>query len=257
MTPQPRYPIYVPSKGRPDRKLSCVVSLLEASGVEFKIVVEWPDFEPYAEVYGADSLLVISERDKGIAATRNFIAEHAERSGAARHWQIDDNVKSFFKLNRKLVKCDPAVALGTVEDFVDRFENVAAAGLRSSAFGWGAQKPFVVNQSVYCCMLIASGYPYRFRGRVLEDCDYALQVLSGGHCTIQFSVFQIEKTISGKMSGGNTDDLYAGDGRVERSRWLEAAWPGLVKTSRRWGRPTHTLGHVWKHFTTPLKPKER
>jgi hypothetical protein len=55
------------------------------------------------------------------------------------------------------------------------------------------------------------------------------------------------------VKGGNTDDLYQGDGRLRMARDLERMWPGVVETKRRFGRPQHVIANSWKNFTTPLK----
>ena len=58
-----------------------------------------------------------------------------------------------------------------------------------------------------------------------------------------------------KMGGGNTSELYYGDGRLKMARSLERLWPGVVKTKRRFRRPQHVVFDQWRRFDTPLKLK--
>jgi hypothetical protein len=54
------------------------------------------------------------------------------------------------------------------------------------------------------------------------------------------------------MKGGNTDQLYAGDGRLEMARSLERNWPYVVETKRKYQRPQHHVKKIWTQFDTPL-----
>jgi hypothetical protein len=67
----------------------------------------------------------------------------------------------------------------------------------------------------------------------------------------QVNAFVIEKAAHWEVAGG-TDDLYQGDGRLVMARMLER-WPGVVKVTRKYGRPQHQIN--WKKFDTPLRLK--
>lgn len=54
------------------------------------------------------------------------------------------------------------------------------------------------------------------------------------------------------MKGGNSSQLYQGDGRTTMARSLERVWPGVVTTNRRFGRPQHVVADSWKKFDTKL-----
>jgi len=50
------------------------------------------------------------------------------------------------------------------------------------------------------------------------------------------------------MKGGNTDELYKGDGRLKMARMLEYVWPDVVKVKWRFGRPQHVVNwSIFKH----------
>jgi hypothetical protein len=71
-------------------------------------------------------------------------------------------------------------------------------------------------------------------------------------CTVAFNAFVADKITTMAVSGGNTEDLYRGDGRLKMARTLEKQWPGVVTTTHRFGRPQHHIRYTWKRFDTPL-----
>jgi hypothetical protein len=252
----PRYPVYIPSKGRADvcYTAKCFVD----GGVPFHLVVEPPEADAYAARFGRDRLLVLPFHDLGLGSipARNFIWEHAQAQGAARHWVIDDNIRHFVRrYQAKRVYCDPGIALRICEDFSDRYENVAISGLNYNMFVPDGERflPVQVNCHVYSCNLIRTDLPYRWRGRYNEDTDLCLQVLANGWCTVLLNTFLAKKIATMKVKGGNSAQLYQGDGRLKMARALERMWPGVVTVDRRFNRPQHVVN--WKKFDTPLRLK--
>lgn len=245
------YPIYIPSKGRADKCLTA--RALDDEGTPFRIVVEPQERKSYADAYGEARVLVLPFSDRGLVPVRNWIKDHATEEGYLRHWQLDDDLTSLKQCAKGgRVKREFRPLLASSEAFVDRYENVAIAGLKSAAYGHQTKVPFKTNQQVYGCVLVLNDLPYRWRGLRGEDTDFSLQVLSGGWCTILFEAFQFDTVSSGTMSGGNTDG-YEGDGRLERARELQRRWPKLIKIRRTHGRPGFDCGHIWRKFDTPLK----
>ncbi len=45
------------------------------------------------------------------------------------------------------------------------------------------------------------------------------------------------------MTGGNTDELYRGDGRLKMAKQLENRHPDVVKIRRRFGRWQHVVNY--------------
>jgi len=157
----------------------------------------------------------------------------------------------------KRIWCDSGAALHITEEFIDRYTNVAIGGLNYSFFGRNPRQghkvpPFRLNCHVYSCMLILNELPHEWRGRYNEDTDLCLQVLADGWCTIQMQIFLIDKLQTMTMKGGNTDQLYDGDGRLYMARSLERKWPGVVKTTRKFKRPQHHIKANWQHFDNKL-----
>lgn len=251
----PRHPVYVISKGRADCCLTA--RFLIKDGTPFRIVVEPQERAAYAEEFNDDRLLVLPFSNLGLGSVpaRNWVWDHAVSSGASSHWILDDNIRSTRRLFRgKRIRCSSSYALAIVEAFVDRYDNVGIAGLNYQMFvANNTTVPFYLNVHVYSCLLIDHRLEHRWRGRYNEDTDLCLQTLSAGWCTVLTNAFMIEKMRTMVMKGGNTHELYSGDGRLRMARDLERRWPGVVEVRRRFGRPQHFIKGHWRYFDTPLR----
>ena len=255
MTHEPRYPIYVISKGRFENCLTA--NFLSDDKVNFHLVVEPQEAEEYTNRYGKDRVYVLPFSNLGLGSipARNWVKEHATKAGYARHWILDDNIRAIFRRYKTYrIKCNSGPAFACVEDFTDRYENIAIAGMNYTMFCPDRQKaaPFYLNNHVYSCLLIMNSIPHQWRGRYNEDTDICLQVLADGWCTVLVNAFLIFKMQTMKMKGGNSDQLYQGDGRLKMARSLERVWPYVVEVDRRFQRPQHVVRDSWRKFDTPL-----
>jgi hypothetical protein len=255
---KPKYPAYIISKGRYENCLT--TKFFERDELEFKLVVEPQEFDFYSVLHGKENIHVLpfSNLGQGSIPARNWVKNHATENGHERHWIFDDNIRKIFRRYKgKKIPCNANIALSVVEEFVDRYENVAIAGLNYDTFvqNFEVRKPFNINCHVYSCLLILNSLPHKWRGRYNEDTDLCLQVLADGWCTILMNAFLIDKTATMMLKGGNTDSLYQGDGRLKMARSLERMWPQVVKTKRRFNRPQHVVHKSWMKFDTPLKRK--
>jgi hypothetical protein len=252
---RPRHPVYVISKGRASLGEHTGVFLAE-DGIDHHIVVEPQEADAYIARFGEERVYVLpfSNLGQGSIPARNWCWEHAAAAGAERHWILDDNIRYVARFYRGLRhRINSGVAFSAAEDFTDRYTNVALTGFDYWMFGpIIVKKPFRLNQHVYSTILIRNDLPYRWRGRYNEDTDLCLQVLSGGWCTVQITAFLIHKMGTMQAAGGNTDELYDGDGRLKMARALERQWPGIVTTERRFNRPQHVVKANWRAFDTPL-----
>jgi hypothetical protein len=252
---EPRYPVYVPSKGRAGIAPSfSTVEKLREYAIPFRLVVEPAQVDAYRSRWPDADLLVTPRDEMRLLGTRNFIADHAVETGADRHWQLDDNIKRFRRLyRRKRLPCSPGLALRVCEDFTDRYENIAISGLNYQMFvPNNTAVPFYLNCHVYSCSLIDHRLPFRWRAIYNDDTDLCLQVLAAGFCTVALNVYMADKANTMLVGGGNTADLYQADGRLRMARTLERLWPHVVDVDRRFGRPQHVVRGAWRGFDQPL-----
>lgn len=243
----PRYPIYVISKGRWESRLTS--KALEKIGVAYRIVVEPQEHAAYAAVIDPAKILTLPFSNLGLGSipARNWVWDHSLGEGAARHWILDDNIGGFYRLHRNL---KTPVADGAIfraaEDFTDRYENVAQSGFNYFMFAprkSAAIRPFTPNTRIYSCILNRNDLPFRWRGRYNEDTDLSLRILKAGWSTILFNAFLAGKSPTMKMKGGNTDELYQGDGRLKMAESLRDQHPDLVQIVQKWGRWQHQVDY--------------
>lgn len=246
------YPVYVPSKGRADNCLTARFLLRDK--VPFFLVVEPSEHEKYKAVFPQANILVTPHDNMRLLGVRNWIRDHSIKHKAKRHWQIDDNIYMIRRLYRgKRIPCHSGIALRVCEDFTDRYTNIGISGLNYYMFTRNTTKvPFHLNCHVYSCSLINNQMPYKWRLIYNDDTDLCLQVLSGGLCTVALNVFHASKIETMTIQGGNTSDLYQGDGRLRMARSLERMWPYVVETKRKFKRPQHHIKYSWRNFDTQL-----
>jgi hypothetical protein len=140
MSAHPHYPVYVPTKGRADAPLT--LRMLKRDGVRCYAVVEREEYDAYAALVDPAQLLVLDESSQGLIYARNWIRDHAEAAGHARHWQLDDNIGDTYRVYRgRRIRCDAGPALRAAEDFTDRYTNIALSGLSYSMFGFAWEPP--------------------------------------------------------------------------------------------------------------------
>ena len=241
----PRYPIYIISKGRWKSRLTS--KALEQMNVPYRIVIESQEYKEYSKVIDKSKILVLPFNNLGQAGipARNWVWKHSISEGHERHWILDDNIRAFRRYNDDIKYL---VTSGTIfkcsEDFVDRYENIALAGFQYSSFmAYNRQKrPFIINTRIYSCILIKNDIDYRWRGKYNEDSDLSIRVLKDGYCTILFNAFLQDKQSTMTMKGGNTDTIYNnGDNRMEFAKSLEEQHPDCVKVIWRFNRWHHSI----------------
>lgn len=271
MSMNPKYPVYIVSKSRWDTRLTS--KALEEMKVPYFIVVEESQYQDYCNVIDKEKVLILPQKyldeydtfddfgdtkSKGPGAARNFAWDHSISLGAFRHWVMDDNIKSFQRLNRNLmIKCTTGAIFRASEDFVDRYENVYISGFNYDFFAQSKEKhpPYLLNTRIYSCLLIQNDIPYRWRGRYNEDTDLSLRVLKDGFCTLQFYTFLQEKAQTQTLKGGNTEAFYAKEGTLPKSEMLEKMHPDVARVVWRFNRWHH---HVdYKPFKKNLLKKKQ
>lgn len=255
MDNRPKYPIYIVSKGRAATPLTA--NALRDMHQPFYLICERNEYEQYLPIAG-DRTLILPEyfladydtcddfgdnKSRGPGAARNFAWEHSIGLGAGRHWVLDDNIDGFMRLNRNLkLHVRTPATFRAIEDWCDRYENVAIAGMNYAMFAKrkDSAPAFVLNTRIYSCLLIANDIPYRWRGRYNEDTDLSLRVLKDGLCTVQFNAFLANKVRTQTLAGGNTEAFYEHEGTMPKSQMLADLHPDVAVVEWKFGR--------WHHF---------
>lgn len=243
-----KYPIYIISKGRSNNCLTA--RELKLMGVKFTLVVEPQEYELYKHI--TENILVtpFSNLGQGSIPVRNFVWEHSIINGDLKHWILDDNIEGFHRLNRnEKPKLLSSLFFRCMEDFVDRYDNVAIAGANYYSFCKTTDKvpPYYLNTRIYSCILIKNDLPYKWRGRYNEDTDLSLRVLKDGWCTVLFNAFLAGKVTTLRMKGGNTEEVYGDtDNRKEFAESLQKQHPDLVKVTWKFNRWHHQVNY--RHF---------
>jgi DNA polymerase I-like protein with 3'-5' exonuclease and polymerase domains len=220
----PRYPVYVPTKGRFETPYT--IKALNRIQVKHYVVVQPQEAESYKRyALGPYSeLLVLPAGLNGLVPTRNWIRQHSmEVLKADRHWQIDDNIVAFGRFhNNQRFYVNSGVIFRAIEDWTDRYENVAVSGPNYEMFvpsRSGHQfPPITMNTRVYSCSLVNNNQPHWWRDVYNDDTDLCLRAMKDGWCVALFNAFFCKKITTMRLKGGNTD-IYLGAQNV-RNAWL-------------------------------------
>jgi hypothetical protein len=230
---------------------------LDAIGVPYRLVVEEQQADDYAQRFGSDKILILDPeyqrkyeacmelqpgQSPGAGPARNFAWDHSISEGHKFHWVMDDNIISFgrFHDNQRITVLN-GVIFQAMEDFVQRYSNVAMAGPNYLMFLPSRVKkpPFILNTRIFSCNLIRNDVPLRWRGRYNEDLILSLDILKAGWVTVQFNAFYQWKMRTQKMGGGNMEAFYAEEGTLPKSKMAVAQHPDMVKLAFRYGRWHH------------------
>jgi hypothetical protein len=248
----PRYPVFVPTKGRWADADHLTLACLETLGVPYKAVIEAQEIENYVKAgISREKILALPHRDQGLVVTRNWIWDYAASLGVKRFWTIDDNILckrnswGFWRLNQNLkTPVKDGTIFYVIEDFAERYENVPICGMNYFMFASRKSKvpPFTLNTRIYSNMLIETAAPFRNEGFYNDDTDLCLRVLKAGYCTVLFNAFLLEKSTTMTVKGGMTGH-YLGEGRRKMAEELAAKHPDVTTITRKWGRWQHHVDY--------------
>lgn len=255
----PKYPVYIISKGRWESRYTA--DILEYMNVPYNIIVEPHEYLQYAAVINSKKILVLpfSNLGQGSIPARNFAWEHSIRMGAERHWILDDNIKYFYRLyENKKIPFNSGTVFKIIEDFVDRYTNISLAGMQYEYFCPRKSKVNVLtlNTRIYSCILIDNNIPFRWRGMYNEDTDLSLRVLKAGLCTILTNCFLCGKIPTLTMKGGNSS-IYSEKlkGRTKMAESLVKQHPDVTTVAKIWNRDQHKVDYSSFKTNTPIPKK--
>lgn len=256
---QPKYPIYIISKGRWESRLTS--RSLEEMGVDYRIAIEPQEYDQYAAVIDPKKIIVtpFSNLGQGSIPVRNFVWEHSIKEGHDRHWVLDDNIRYFYRLHQNTrLRVNSAVPFRVVEDYSDRFTNVGMSGMNYAFFApvFMKKAPVYYNTRIYSCILLKNDIKERWRvlsyegqpAPYNEDTDLSLQILKNSMCTILLNSFLCGKSATMVMKGGNTDTVYkvgqsGFDNRYKFAASLAQAHPDCVIIAKKHGRWHHHVDY--------------
>jgi len=246
----PKYPVYIISKGRWENPLTA--KCLERINVPFSLVIEPQELEKYSATVDPKKILQLPFSNLGMGSipARNWVMDHSKKLGHDRHWIMDDNMRDFYRMHKNVkYRITSGTAFKVMEDFTDRYVNVRISGPQYYTFAHRKSKckPVKFNTRVYSCILLSNKTTFRWRGRYNEDTDLSLRILKAGYCSILFNAFLVDKTVTMGMAGGNTDELYQQNEKMD-GRWLMAEslrrqHPDVVEIKRKWGRWQHEVNY--------------
>jgi hypothetical protein len=266
----PKYPIYVISKGRWDKRHTS--RYLEWSKIDYKIVIEQSEYENYAAVIDPAKIIVMPDEFKqeqikigngGGIPVRNFVMRHSKERGDIRHWILDDNIATYKRMqnsDRVIIKGGGAFRI--VEDFTDRYENILLSGHNYTMFCISTNtrfRPLTKNTRIYSSILIHNSIPFEWRGVYNEDVDLSIRVLKAGYPTILFNSILADKICTMATKGGNTSTIYADEDYAKRKvKSLISQHPDIVKlTTAKFDRDHHQVNYEgFKSLIFKLKEGE-
>ena len=271
---QPKYPIYIVSKGRANQYRLHTSESLSRMKVHHYVCVEPQEREAYdaskinQHEYCHIITMDMSYKDKynvifqigqlgstGPGPARNFCADHARSNGFHWCWILDDNTEDFFRVwrGRRFI-CHTPEVFCHLERLVDRYENVALAGINYHMFmiNQDPRPPFIINTRIYSYGLWNLDCPYITQeGRYNEDTIQSINVMKEGWCTLQSNLYVARKLMTQVLKGGNTAEFYAKEGTFAKSQLLAEYYPeytSLVWKFRRWHHEVN-----YNLFKTKLK----
>ena len=168
----PRYPVYVLTYDRWQDERRKTIKALERMKVPYYAIVEPEEVELYAKKIDKKKILEMPQEyhynfdpccehekmaRKGSGPPRNFAWDHSISMGYERHWIIDDNIREFQRINNNhYYQVSDGTIFRVMEDFVDRYTNIALAGPNYTFFVPQKEKrnPITINTRIYSCLLI-------------------------------------------------------------------------------------------------------
>jgi hypothetical protein len=248
---QTKYPIYIISKGRASYGPH-TAKYLTLMGIDFKIAVEPQEVEEYKKspFIKQEQIIVLpfSNHGKGSGPARNYCWEHSKALGYQRHWLLDDNIDGFERLhnNKRYMIERGSTCFRSIEDFVDRYENVGLAAMQYKFFAneINAFHPYILNTRVMSCILIDNNLDIRWRCKYNEDVDLSIRTLKQGYVTMLFYAFLCRKMETGTMKGGNTQEIYNDykeNASFNKSEMLYKMHPECVELKYSYGRVHHQV----------------
>ena len=242
------------SKGRPNCRTAQMLTDIDYPGEWFIVNGDNDDtHSQYVENWGRDKVLLFdwakyveksdlldpfgveNGRPSGAVPARNAIHDISMARGEARHWQLDDDIYTFYEMDDsigKKVKIEDGNKLYRLMERVARFGlecGFSDIGVDGATWLNGEEARKVTRQVFVCHNLPSDDTFIPWRGRMADDLVQAIDTerTSRG---IQLSVkwFGYAYAQSATASGGNTD-LYNAEGYIRKAGYINLVGPACCK----------------------------
>ena len=210
-----KYPIYIPSKGRANNQRT--VKLLEANNItNYYVVVEKNELEEYRKnsTFTNDPrILSLPGSNYGTSiVARNFCITHSQKLGFDKHWQLDDDISKVYEHNLgKVVHTNLKYIFEQLESLSVIYDS-HMIGIKTSASYLGQPSPVVTVNTSLTSFYLIKNCKVKFRGTMLVDMDYQLQLLRKKFRIIRVNKFAFIFKTPTKAPGGYCD-IYKNDAR--------------------------------------------
>lgn len=249
-----KYPIYIPSKSRATHQRT--VKLLEANKItNYYVVVEKNELDEYRKnsTFTNDPrILCLPKSNYGTSiVARNFCIEHSKKLGFDKHWQFDDDISKVYEHDLgKIVHTNLKYILEHLESASVVYD-CHMIGIKTSASFLGQPSPIVTVNTSLTSLYLIKNCKVRFRGTMLVDIDYQLQLLRKKFRIIRLNKFAFVFKTPTKVPGGYCD-IYKDDKRRLKAinEFLKNnpdVEPGVKRSSTGFW-VLKNIGKIWRKF---------
>jgi len=214
----PKYPIYVISYKRFNKKDCLTPKFLEKMNLPYYICIRRDQKEDYKKFLTEQgwtnwTILLCNSNELGSTIQRNTCWEHSVSSGFKKFWLLDDNMEGWTYFNElKQVNINSPLCFTLLEDLIDNTNGkvgIISHNYTSDVPDGELRNPIQFNCKNYSSLLINTELldPLNIKFRLLynEDVDLTLQVLSNGLYTMGTNIFLVNKRPTNSNGGGNTE----------------------------------------------------
>lgn len=214
------WPIFVPSKERPN---SSLIALASAQRVPVIAVLEPQDVRDYKLHFPGLDTMVLPENNRGLPFSRATILSHARSRGFNWFWMLDDDIKNFYRVrDRRCVVTPMKDVLLKAQGLPDI--NVGQLALEYQQFAWSSKVP--TKRNSYCDVVVAirTSVKANYRALFKEDRDFTLQVIASGMDTMRAAQLAFSAPKNGSNRGGLFNAYADGHERLGVEKLVEL-WP--------------------------------
>lgn len=229
-----KYPIFLASLGRYERKFAPGIVLLENAGVEFYLVISEDEIEKYynlvrsfREDWPKDHILV---SPKGIGRVRQFTLEAARSFGADKYWMFDDDI---FSIKKNKVKIPPQELFEYYEQRMDSDPLLGQISPQYTNVLWRVTGDEIVNNQCPGLVVIhRANVPWNWdkRLRNSEETDWTYKFILNGYNVVIDNTHSIDTQQIGRFANKVGGLAYNKEGMLSTAKIFEEKYGPSVLT---------------------------